>query len=133
VLWYVDSSIILRAIKDDSKAANEWMSTTTGEFVASKLVEGEVRCILRNAGLDVSLADPYLDDFWFLPVTDEIIKSAWELDVVLKTADSIHLASALTISPDRVTVVTHDDAMKRAALHLGFRVTDPVTDDPLRT
>ena len=38
----------------------------------------------------------------------------------------------MRLGADWVTIVTHDAQMARAAASLGFKVLDPVTDDPGR-
>ena len=41
-----------------------------------------------------------------------------------------HIASVLRLGVEKVTIVTQDAQMARAAASLGFDVLDPVTDDP---
>lgn len=42
--------------------------------------------------------------------------------------DAIHLASALRVGTENVTLATHDSNMRKVAELLGFAVHDPVTD-----
>lgn len=62
----------------------------------------------------------------------DLCGEAIALDPVLGGADSVHVASAVRLGVDKVTIVTHDAQMARAAVSLGFDVLDPVTDDPGR-
>lgn len=133
--WFVDSSVLLRAIADKSDAAREWFETAYAagdRFVGSRMLELEVLRVVKNAGLPTDVAGEYLDEFALIAVDDDLIDEAIALDPVLGGADSVHIASALRLGVDGVTIVTHDAQMARAAASLGFEVLDPVTDDPGR-
>ena len=133
--WYVDSSVLLRAMVEQSPAAHAWFERRVeagDRFVASRLMEVEVRRVTRNADVDQDIVSEYLDEFMLLTVNDELLAEAIELDGRLGGADSIHVASALRLGPEVLTLVTHDRQMAIAAMGLGFDVLDPVTDDPGR-
>ncbi|MDR1295204.1 MAG: type II toxin-antitoxin system VapC family toxin [Bifidobacteriaceae bacterium] len=133
--WYVDSSVLLRAIVDESRTAKDWFDTASARgdvFVASRLMEVEVRRVSMNVGIDQGLVGKYLDQFVFLSVDDDVLAEAIDLVPPAGGADAIHLAAALRVGADAVVLVTHDKQMADAAAHLGFTVLDPVTDDPRR-
>lgn len=134
--WYVDSSVLLRAIVEQSRAAKAWFegaSAAHNRFIASRLMEVEVRRVTKNAGVDQDIVSEYVDEFYLMSVNDELLAEAIALDEPLGGADSIHVASALRLGPGTLTMVTHDRQMATAAKNLGFTVFDPVTDDPNRT
>ena len=54
-----------------------------------------------------------------------MLDRAIAFDVPLGCADAIHVASALLIGVDEVTVATHDRQMLASVGKLGFRVHDP--------
>ncbi|MDR1186733.1 MAG: type II toxin-antitoxin system VapC family toxin [Bifidobacteriaceae bacterium] len=131
--WYVDSSVLLRAIVDESRAAKDWLDRASARgdvFVASRLMEVEVRRVSMNAGVDQGLVGQYLDQFVLLTVDDALLAEAIGLGQALGGADAIHVASALRVGAGAVTMVTHDKQMADAAAQLGFAVLDPVGDDP---
>ena len=133
--WYVDSSVLLRAIVEQSHAARAWFegaSAAHNRFVASRLMEVEIRRVTKNAGVDQDIVSEYVDEFFLMSVNDELLAEAIALDDPLGGADSIHVASALRLGPAALTMVTHDRQMALAARNLGFAVLDPVTDDPNR-
>jgi predicted nucleic acid-binding protein len=133
--WYVDSSVLVRAIVEQSPAARAWFedaSASGDRFVASRMMELEVRRVTRNAGVDQDVVSEYVDEFLLMSVTDELVAEAIALEPPLGGADALHVASALRLGPGVLTVVTHDRQMARAATALGFAVLDPVTDDPNR-
>ena len=96
------------------------------------MLELEVLRVVRNAGLPTDVANEYLDEFALIAVGDDLIDEAIALDPVLGGADSVHIAAAMRLGADRVTIVTHDAQMARAAASLGFEVLDPVTYHPGR-
>ena len=133
--WYVDSSVLLRAIVDQSRAARAWFEECLDagdRFVASRLMEVEVRRVTKNAGVDQDVVGEYVDEFLLMSVSDDLLSEAIALEEKLGGADAIHVASAMRLGPGVVTMVTHDRQMAVAAAHLGFDVFDPVTDDPGR-
>lgn len=138
---YIDSSVILRAVVDGSKAVAAWwehQSTQNAIFISSKLLDLEVRRVIHNISntlgvpTDYSTAEYYLDDVYFMRIQDELIDSAISLAPSLSGADSLHIATALRVGSSQISIVTHDAQMARAALALEFAVIDPVTDDPNR-
>ncbi|MDR0285602.1 MAG: type II toxin-antitoxin system VapC family toxin [Propionibacteriaceae bacterium] len=131
--WYVDSSVVLRAIVDQSPAARAWFEERIeagDRLVASRLMEVEVRRVAQNLGVSQDLVNEYVDEFWLLTVDDDLLAEAIALPERLGGADAIHVASALRLGSDVLILVTHDRQMATAAGHLGFVVVDPVTDDP---
>ena len=133
--WYVDSSVLLRAIVEQSAAARAWFESASAQgdnFIASRLMELEVRRVTKNAGIDQDTVTEYIDEFFLMSVSDELLAEAIALDERLGGADSIHVASALRLGPTALTIVTHDRQMAIASVNLGFEVLDPVTDDPNR-
>ena len=133
--WFVDSSVLLRAIADKSAAAREWFETAYAagdRFVGSRMLDLEVLRVVKNAGLATDVANEYLDEFALIAVWDDLIDEAIALELVLGGSDSLHVSAAPRLGVDRVTIVTHDAQMARVAVSLGFEVLDPVTDDPGR-
>ena len=126
--WFVDSSVLLRAIEDKSDSAREWFETAYAagdRLVGSRMLELEVLRVVKHAGLATDVANEYLDEFALIAIGDDLIDEAIALDPVLGGAGSVHIASAMRLSADQVTIVTHDAQMARAAASLGFGVLDP--------
>lgn len=129
--WFVDSSVLLRAIAEQSTAARMWFESAYAagdRFVGSRMLELEVLRVVKNAGLPLDVAQAYLDEFALVAVGEDLIDEAIALDPRLGGADSLHIAAALRLGVDSVTIVTHDAQMARAASALGFSILDPVTE-----
>ena len=134
-VWYVDSSVVLRALVERSPAARRWLERAIANrwvLVASRLLEVEVWRVAKQAGADPEIVAKYLDEIDYLAVDDELMAEAFSLDPPLGGADSIHMAAALRIGPKALVMATHDKQMADGAKALGFKVFDPVTDDPYR-
>ncbi len=132
---YVDSSVLLRAIVERSAAARAWFDAAQAagdRFVASRMLELEVKRVLKNAGFDDAIAAAYLDEFVLVALTDDLVDEAIGIDERLGGSDALHIATALRVGTEAATIVTHDKQMATAALALGFDVLDPVSDDPRR-
>ncbi|MDR0483490.1 MAG: type II toxin-antitoxin system VapC family toxin [Cellulomonadaceae bacterium] len=137
--WYLDTSVFLRALLGESPAAKEWLDSRIARrerLVSSKLLHGEaIRTVmnheLRNHRNNRRIpVDPYISSLILVRISNEIVEETGNIHYLLRTADAIHVATALRIGPEEVTIVTHDRQMARAARNLGFVVHDPVTDDP---
>lgn len=94
--------------------------------MSSRLLDVEVARFLCRTGHDLTVGDVLRDSMAFLSVDDALLREAAAIPSVLKTPACLHLASAARIGPGHVTVVTHDDAMRRAADAMGFATDDPV-------
>ena len=131
--WYVDSSVVLRVVKEGSVATAAWFESAAvgGQFVASKLMELEVLRTLHNNHADTRNAEILIKRFALLGLDDSLADEAAELGPSLAAGDALHIASALRVGGP-ITVVTHDAQMAVAAQQLGLAVLDPVTDDPTR-
>lgn len=139
--WFVDSSVLIRAINGDSPAAHRWFSSSVKDgdaLLGSRLLEVEVLRYAVNTETDISKTQEYLDRFSFIEITKDVIAAAIAIPVPVGGADSIHVGSALKLERElaktkkHLVIATHDAQMARAAEYLGLTVIDPVTDDPRR-
>lgn len=73
-------------------------------FVASLLMEIEVRRVTKNAGIDQDIVSEYVDEFLLMSVSDELLAEAIALPTPLGGADSIHIASAGRLGPAVLTL-----------------------------
>jgi len=141
--WFVDTSVLLAAMVGSSPSAKAWFDAgfARGDtFLGSRLLEVETKRFILNKELAGELSpgqvvpERYLDRFGLLVVDDDLLREAIAIRHPLRRADAIHVAAALRVGPDEVTVVTHDAQMVRACHALGFEVYDPVmtpgTADP---
>jgi predicted nucleic acid-binding protein len=141
-LWLIDTSVLIRAALGDSPAAAQWMSDRLAEgelMLGSRWLQTEARRVavnfrLRERGDYSEQIETFLGGIVFSPLDDEVLVSAGKLECISRAGDAIHLATAVKLARFSlpVTVVTHDAEMAAAALTIGLKAHDPVTDDPRR-
>ncbi|WP_328531826.1 type II toxin-antitoxin system VapC family toxin [Nocardioides sp. NBC_00368] len=129
--WYLDSSVALRALLGHSRAAADWYDERCDNgdvFISSRLLHLEMTRVLRRDQLPVSIVDDFVDELTLLTVDDVLVDEARAIQPHIKSLNAIHLASALRVGTENLTVATHDSNMRKVAELLGFEVHDPVTD-----
>ena len=85
-----------------------------------------VRAVRPQGPVAIARARLILRQFERIPLHDEILEAAADLDpVLLRSLDAIHLATALALGADVDVVVTYDHRMQDAARLLGLRVAAP--------
>lgn len=128
--YYLDTSVAGRIVLGHSPEAAAWFDSTTGSdedsVVSSRICRTELTRLLRREGLGVSERDQVLAYIAIVPLDTSILVEAEAIVPHIKTLDAIHLASAMRVEVDGLTIVSHDDRMKEVAAVLGFSVYDPV-------
>ena len=129
-LLYLDSSAIVKiaASEPESKALfkllNDWPAR-----VSSELARTEVLRALRRAGAAISYfrrGQKALDRIGLIPIDTRILNEAALLKPpALRTLDAIHLATALSVSPDLEALVTYDGRLSAAATDCKLQVWSP--------
>lgn len=130
-VYYLDTSVALRALLGHSPSAAAWIDRTTADdqhtVVSSRILRTELTRVLRREGLPVRLRDEILDVLSLVPITDGVLAAAEAIEPHVKTLDAIHLGSVIAAGLD-ATVVSHDTGMLAAADSLGYPTHDPVMD-----
>lgn len=128
-IYYLDTSVALRALLGHSPSAAQWIDQTTADashtVVSSRLLRTELTRVLRREGLPVILRDEILDVLAFVPITEGVLAASEAIEPHVKTRDAIHLGSVIAAGLD-ATIVSHDAAMIAAATSLGYPTFDPV-------
>ncbi len=125
--WYIDSSAIIKLIKfePESKAL---VASLPQRLTTSQLARIEVIRTINTYSTEL-LADSYsvLTDIPMIPIDDAVVTVAQGLPafITLRTLDSIHLASALTIKNEIEGIISYDKEMNKAAVALGLKVLSP--------
>jgi hypothetical protein len=120
---YVDTSCLVSiALGERGSVALERRLSTFGEFIASNLLEAELRATLAREG--VVLDPDFLADIsWILPARPLGVEIERVLAAgYLRGADCWHLAAALYLADDpaEITFLTLDDKQREVAHLLGF-------------
>ena len=125
--WYIDSSAIIKLIKLEleSKALVDALPKT---ILSSTLARVEViRSVTFHISESLEEALAVLAEIEMIPIDNAVITIAENLPpfMSLRTLDSIHIASALTVKSSIEGLITYDKEMIEAAEALGFRVLSP--------
>lgn len=125
---YLDTSVAVHALRG-TPAAERWFDEVANgrglELVSSRILRTELTRVLRRDRQPVADRDLILDHVATVPLSDSILTIAETITEHVKTLDSIHLASALVLGSG-VTVVSHDENLKRIAEVLGLETLDPL-------
>lgn len=131
---YVDSSVLLRIVLNESGALREWRRITRP--VASELIRLECRRTIDRARIRERLSDEtvaqqraavlgVLDAFDIVPLDTVVLERAGEpFPTLLSSIDAIHLATALLARTqvEDLCFATHDGELATAARAIGFKV-----------
>jgi hypothetical protein len=123
---YVDVSAILKLVHaaPESRALGEYVSTLN-EACTSVLSEIELTRAARRLGFSAAEARAVLDAFFVVGLDAGIrARAATLLPLALRTADAIHLATALELGAT-LPLVTYDPRLATAARAHGFSVAQP--------
>ena len=126
-MWYIDSSAIIKLIKPEKETAALIKKLPNG-LIASRITRVEViRTIIRHEPDFLDATYDVLADIQMVAVEDAIITIAENLPqfIDLRSLDSLHMASALSIKNVIKGVITYDKEMVKAAEALGFKTLSP--------
>ena len=126
-MWYIDSSAIIKLIKPEKESAALIKKLPNG-LIASCISRVEVtRTIIRHEPDLLDATYDVLADIQMVPVEDAIITIAENLPqfIDLRSLDSLHIASALSIKNVLKGVITYDKEMVKAAESVGFKTLSP--------
>ncbi|WP_226347218.1 PIN domain-containing protein [Agilicoccus flavus] len=130
-VFYLDTSVALRALLGHSPSAAAWIDRTTADdghvVVSSRILRTELTRVLRREALPVNRRDEILDVVALVPVTEGVLAAAEAIETHVKTLDAIHLGSVIAAGLD-ATIVSHDAGMIAAARSLGYPTFDPVEE-----
>ena len=131
---YVDTSalvkLVVREAESDAleRALPAWRGLATSSITTIELPRAAQRARAdgREGVADDQTIAVLLAALAQVPLGALVRQTAATLHpVALRTLDAIHLASALALGNDLVTVITYDHRMATAATALGLRVAAP--------
>jgi len=105
----------------------EWFNSQPSRYASSRLFRTEVIRNLRRDNYDIESAETFLKRVEPLEISSRIHTIAESIEPHIKALDSIHIATALTLS-EPLFLATHDNRMAEVAKELGLTVIDPVAE-----
>ncbi|MBA3432439.1 MAG: type II toxin-antitoxin system VapC family toxin [Actinobacteria bacterium] len=132
-MTYLDSSAIVKLIRRENGSESLHAAARDWDHVASSAL-GRIevlRAVRRRGGPDLlDRATQVLESLFLIPMDNDIIGLAAELDPPgLRTLDSIHLASALSLGDPLERLVTYDHRLADAADRVSIPVFSPGAKD----
>lgn len=130
---YVDTSAALKLVVEEkeSTAAATYLSTAAArgdKLVASMLLYTELHCAAHRRGLPGGLVNSVLGGLNLVDLARSDLMYAAALPGGLRSADAIHLASAIRLQSD--VLVAYDAELLTAAVDAGLNVLSPGGNTP---
>ncbi len=126
---YLDSSAFLKLMVEEPETAalRGLLGSRGHRRVSSALLRTEALLAVRHLGAEaLATAERAGGQFDLVGIDDRILDTAGTLEPrVLRTLDSIHVATALALGDDLETIVTYDERMIEAAKLLGLSTATP--------
>ena len=126
---YLDSSAFVKlAVEEPETAAlRAFLAERGGRRVSSALLRTEALRAVRHLGAQaLATVREGLRRVDLVGIDDRILDTAGTLEPrVLRTLDSIHVATALAVGDDLEAIVTYDERMVEAAKLLGLATASP--------
>ena len=126
---YLDASALVKLVvrEAESEALFRYLGSRPAR-ISSALSQVEVVRALRRSDRqqsDLERAARALDRVALVPIDDTVLRSAARIEpTALRSLDSIHLATALTLPP-LDAFVAYDDRLIEGARQLGCEVVSP--------
>jgi predicted nucleic acid-binding protein len=124
---YLDASAIVKLVTPEPETA-ALVEVVAGDplIVSSALARTEVSRAALRARIGPGRVAPVLDGIAFVPIDEAILDGAGMLQPrTLRSLDTVHLASALSIRSELDAVVVYDERFARAAKRAGLPVSSP--------
>jgi predicted nucleic acid-binding protein len=134
---YLDSSALLKLLHEEpeSAALADWLSARADmPVVSSELAKVEVLRACRRVNAEtLPEARNLLTKLDLVPLTSVVIDDAADVgEVLLRSLDAIHLASAMSLRADLSTFIAYDHRLGDAASAVDLQLHAPGRDDPAR-
>jgi predicted nucleic acid-binding protein len=124
---YLDASAIVKLVAEapESTALVAYLAAAE-EACTSAFSEVEVTRALRRLGLSAAEASPAFESLHVVAIDAAIrARASALLPLNLRSADAIHLATALELGATAVQLVTYDARLAAAGRAHGFTVVQP--------
>lgn len=129
-MLYLDTSALVKIVVEEPETAALRTALSSAGPVrrcSSALTRTElVRAASRHGEREAAAARSVLDGLVLVTITTDLLDAAAALTpVTLRSLDAVHVATALELGAELVSVVTYDDRMAEAARHHGLAVLTP--------
>ncbi|MGY2743398.1 type II toxin-antitoxin system VapC family toxin [Arthrobacter sp. UYCu723] len=128
MIVYVDTSAALKLVVEETESADvaEYLTRSAAEgnhLVASMLLYTELHCAGRRRGLPADVINAVLGGINLVDLARSDLMYAAALPGGLRSADAIHLATAIRLQAD--VLVAYDQVLSTAAVEAGITALAP--------
>lgn len=128
MIIYVDTSAVLKLVIAEGESAGtaDFLSEAASQgdkLAASMLLYSELHCAGRRRGIPGELINTALSGINLVDVSRSDLMYAAALPGKLRSADAIHLATAIRLQAD--VLVAYDAELLAAAVEAGLAVQSP--------
>ncbi len=128
MIVYVDTSAALKLVVEETESAHvaEYLTRSAAEgdhLIASMLLYTELHCAARRRGLPADVINAVLGGINLVDLARSDLMYAAALPGGLRSADAIHLATAIRLQAD--VLVAYDQELVAAAVEAGITALAP--------
>ncbi|KUM34844.1 type II toxin-antitoxin system VapC family toxin [Arthrobacter sp. EpRS71] len=128
MIVYVDTSAVMKLVVNEKESADAAgylveKAASGGHLVASMLLYTELHCAARRRSMPFELVNAVLAGINLVDVSRSDLMYAAALPRQLRSADAIHLATAIRLQSD--TLVAYDQELLLAAMESGLTTASP--------
>lgn len=127
-LFYLDASAAVKLVISERGSTDfrSWIAREDPDLISSELMRAEVlRACRRHSPDALSAARDRMDAVTLIDLSRDIVMSAAFLDPPeLRTLDSLHIATALSVGDDLGGVLTYDDRLADGCRAYGLPIVD---------
>jgi len=102
-----------------------WLEQWPDRASCALLRTEAVRGVRAHGSKAVALARAGFSTLQIVRLDEQLLDTAADLSIDVRSLDAIHVAAALSLGPDLGALVTYDERMARAARELGLPVAAP--------
>jgi predicted nucleic acid-binding protein len=128
-VYYLDTSAAVKLVlaEKSSTALRRWLSPRDDQVASSDLLRTELlRATRRAAPAQMAQARAVLDALFLVTMSTAVFERAARLDPdMLRSLDSLHLATALEFGDELEGILTYDRRLADACRALGIVVIAP--------
>lgn len=131
-LYYLDTSAAFKLLAAEEHAEAFlafYREHRNDDWISSDLLRIELtRTVARHWRALIPDAQRMLDAFEYIQIDEDVVRAAMvEPDLLLRSLDAIHLATARLLGPELTALLTYDDRLAKAAEDASIPVHTPHT------
>lgn len=117
---YLDTSAAVKTLINEAETSAVRALFESAELISSRLLAVELNAVADRRGMPAVNVRALVDRVALVRLNDDIALRAIDLRSGLRTLDSIHLATALSLGPLITEFLSFDTELNKSALRYGI-------------